>query len=86
MKKIIFLSIISVLCGVANAQVNKAKSPAPKNNAHLKVFYQSISSGDITTGISALNYYISEQGANSAYEDTLAMLYMQQGSFVQCYY
>lgn len=86
MKKIIFIPIISVLCSVVNAQVNKAKTPAPKNNSHLKVFYQSINSGDITTGISALNYYISEQGANTAYEDTLAMLYMQQGAFAQCYY
>ncbi len=86
MKKIIFVSVISFLCSLSTAQVNKGNVPATKNNPHLKVFRQAMISGDITTGISALNYYISEQGANSVYEDTLAMLYMQQGSWMQCYY
>jgi tetratricopeptide (TPR) repeat protein len=44
------------------------------------------SSGDINTGIIALNYYITEQGSNNPYADTLAMLYMQQGQFSQCFY
>jgi len=86
MKKIIFVSVVSFLCGAATAQVNKGNAPAAKSNPHLKVFKQAMISGDITTGISALNYYISEQGANSVYEDTLAMLYMQQGSWMQCYF
>lgn len=86
MKKIIFVSVISFLCSAATAQGNKGNVPAAKNNPHLKVFRQAMISGDVNTGISALNYYISEQGANSVYEDTLAMLYMQQGSWVQCYY
>jgi tetratricopeptide (TPR) repeat protein len=86
MKKIIFVSVISFLCSSSTAQVNKGNVPATKNNPHLKVFRQAMISGDVNTGILALNYYISEQGANSVYEDTLAMLYMQQGSWVQCYY
>lgn len=68
------------------AQAGKAKGTAAKTNPHLKVFYQAAGSGDVGTAISALNYYVAEQGANSVYEDTLAMLYMQQGAFVQCYY
>ena len=36
--------------------------------------------------MAALNYYLSEQGTNNIYADTLAMLYMQQGAFGQCYY
>lgn len=86
MKKIIFVSVVSFLCSMSNAQVKKANAPAAKSNPHLKVFNQAINSGDVATGILALNYYISEQGPNSIYEDTLAMLYMQQGSYVQCYY
>ena len=86
MKKIIFVSLVSFLCNMGNAQVKKVNAPAAKSNPHLKVFLQALNSGDVTTAISALNYYITEQGANTVYEDTLAMLYMQQGSFVQCYY
>jgi tetratricopeptide (TPR) repeat protein len=33
-----------------------------------------------------LNYYINEQGTSNPYSDTLAMLYMQQGAYGQCYY
>ena len=86
MKKIIFVLLVSFLCNMGHAQVKKGNIPAPKSNPHLKVFVQALNSGDVTTGISALNYYITEQGANTVYEDTLAMLYMQQGSYVQCFY
>ncbi|MEP7255441.1 MAG: hypothetical protein ABI666_06670 [Ferruginibacter sp.] len=86
MKKIIFVSLVSLLSSIGNAQVKKINAPAFKSSPHLKVFTQALNSGDITTGILALNYYINEQGANTVYEDTLAMLYMQQGSYVQCYY
>ena len=68
------------------AQVTKPAAAANLNNAHLKVFKQAVNSGDVATGITALSYYVNEQGANSVYEDTLAMLYMQQNSYLQCYY
>lgn len=58
----------------------------PKPNAHLKVFNLAIASGDANTAVTALNYFITQQGANTSYADTLAMLYMQQGAFPQCYY
>ncbi len=85
MKKIIFVTLSSLLFNMGNAQVKKINA-ASKPNTHLKVFMQAVTSGDINTGIMALNYYINETGENTVYTDTLAMLYMQQGSFVQCYY
>ncbi len=72
------------VCGSAIAQAGKPV--VAKTNPHLKVFYQAANSGDVGTAISALNYYVAEQGANTVYEDTLAMLYMQQGAYVQCYF
>jgi tetratricopeptide (TPR) repeat protein len=86
MKKILFVSFSLLMCSILLAQPNKNIVAPPKNNAHLKAFYQALVSGDVNTGIVALNYYISEQGSNTPYADTLAMLYMQQGSFAQSYF
>ncbi len=85
MKKIIFVSLVSVLSANCFAQGSKA-TPASSSNQHIKVFKQAAGSSDLTTAITALSYYIADQGANSVYEDTLAMLYLQQNSYVQCYY
>jgi len=85
MKKIIFLSVVSFLSANCIAQGSKTM-PAGAGNQHLKVFKQSAASGDLTTGVTALSYYVADQGANTVYEDTLAMLYLQQNSYVQCYY
>ena len=72
---------------VGFSQVKKpATQPTGKTNPHIKVFDLAIASGDANTAATALNYFISEQGSNTAYADTLAMLYMQQGAFAQCYY
>ncbi len=79
MKKFVFVSVGLLMCLGSYAQPGKT-------NAHLKVFKQAITSGDLSTSISALNYYISETGSNTPYADTLAMLYMQQGLYAQCYY
>ena len=86
MKKIIFVSLVTCLCSNVFAQNKKTTIAPASGNTHLKVFKQAVSSGDIYTGITALSYYVNDQGANSVYEDTLAMLYMQQGSYVQCFY
>lgn len=45
-----------------------------------------IASGDAAAATTALNYYLVETGTDNVYADTLAMLYMQQGSFSQCFY
>lgn len=82
MKKFILVSLISLTTTGVIAQGNKTASASP----HLKVFKQSVMTGDISTGIAALNYYVNEAGADPVYEDTLAMLYMQKNSFVQCFY
>lgn len=82
MKKFFLLSIMGFFSLSIFAQVNKPASASP----HLKVFKQAIMTGDVSTGIAALNYYITEPGADLVYEDTLAMLYMQRNSFVQCFY
>lgn len=80
------VSLAVVMSAGLFAQVNKNAIPASKSNPHLKVFNLSALSGDVSTGIIALNYYIAEQGPNTPYADTLAMLYMQMGDYVQCYY
>ncbi len=67
-------------------QVKKVHAAPGKKNQHLKVFDQAMASGDANTASIALNYYISEQGDNTDYTDTLAMLYMQQGAYIQSYF
>lgn len=85
MKKVSVVLIITVLSVNCFAQGSKS-IPAVAANQHLKVFKQSAASGDLTTGIAALSYYVADQSANTVYEDTLAMLYLQQNAYVQCYY
>jgi tetratricopeptide (TPR) repeat protein len=84
MRKIMSVSVALLFCAVAFSQVTK-NAPA-KTNTHLKVFDQALYTGDLNTAIMALNYYVTEQGSANPYADTLAMLYMQQGSYPQCYY
>ncbi len=86
MKRIAFVSVTLLICSASFAQPNKNVGSPAKNNAHLKAFYQALVSGDLNSGIVALNYYISEQGSNTPYADTLAMLYMQTGAYAQSYY
>ncbi len=74
-----------LLSAGAGAQTKKADAPA-RMNPHLKVFNLAIASGDASTAINALHYYLTESGEDNPYADTLAMLYMQQGAFAQCYY
>ena len=87
MKKLFLLAAVCFAVSVTSAQPGKtAAVAAPKNNAHINVFNQALLSGDLETAVLALNYYIAEQKGNTPYADTLAMLYMQQGAFAQCYY
>jgi tetratricopeptide (TPR) repeat protein len=86
MKKILFASVTLFSAIIAFAQPGKNLPVAAKANPHIKAFNLAAASGDINTGIIALNYYIADQGNNTPYADTLAMLYMQQGAYAQCYY
>jgi tetratricopeptide (TPR) repeat protein len=85
--KLVLLAALAITIS-AQAQVKKTAAAATpvKSNPHLKVFNMSVASGDVNAATTALNYYLSEQGEGSVYADTLAMLYMQQGAFPQCYY
>jgi tetratricopeptide (TPR) repeat protein len=85
MKKLFFLSVTILAAAVANAQPGKTVTVA-KTNTHIKAFNVAASSGDLSTAITTLNYYIAEQGDNTPYADTLAMMYMQQGEYAQCYF
>jgi tetratricopeptide (TPR) repeat protein len=85
-QKRLALTALTFLSLAAFAQPKKQTAPRSKSNAHLKVFSMAIGSGDGNTAVAALNYYLSEQGENNVYADTLAMLYMQQGQFTQCYH
>lgn len=83
--------LLSVLLGLTVSasvfsQVNKNNTTGGKINPHLKVYNLALQSGDGITAIASLNYYITEQGDNNPYADTLAMLYLQNGSYAQCYY
>ncbi|MEP7142024.1 MAG: hypothetical protein ABI707_04095 [Ferruginibacter sp.] len=82
---LLYISCIP-FCFTAAAQEKKTGTAPSKNSQHLKVFEQAITSGDASTATIALNYYLTEQGSNPNYADTLAMLYMQQGAYPQCYY
>ena len=82
MKKMILVTLVACTFHTVMAQGPKTASINP----HIKVFKQSVSSGDVATAITALSYYVNEAGANPVYEDTLAMLYMQQNAYLQCYY
>jgi tetratricopeptide (TPR) repeat protein len=88
MKKVILSVALLIWVGSVAAQPGKKPTAlsAGKKNPHLAVFMQSAMSGDVATAISALNYYVSEQNGSTPYADTLALLYMQQGSYGQCYY
>lgn len=84
MKRFLF-SVLFLSVGVVSvAQV--AKTGVVKASSHLKVYNLALNIGDVNTAITALNYYVAEQGSNNNYTDTLAILYMQQGSFAQSYY
>lgn len=80
------LFICSLQLAISSAQVKKEHPSSAKINQHIKVFEQAILSSDAITASMALNYYINEQGFNNPYADTLAMLYMQQGAYPQCYF
>ena len=85
-KNNIILLIAITVSVTANAQIKKQAGVSLKTNPHLKVFTMALASGDANAASTALNYYLSEPGANNQYADTLAMMYMQQGAFNQCYY
>jgi len=86
-QKILFFLGTFLFSCCSFSQIKKTTaSPTSKVNSHIKVFDLAIASGDVTTAATALNYFITEQGSNTTYADTLAMLYMQQGAFAQCFY
>jgi tetratricopeptide (TPR) repeat protein len=87
--KQISLIIMLVFIGLAStSQVKKTATVTTPGlmNTHIRVFNQCMNSGDVVSAALALNYYINDQGENNNYVDTLAILYMQQGAFPQCYY
>ena len=86
MKKIFVLSIAVCFCGAVHAQGGKAIPANTKNNTHIRVFNQAIASGDLNTAVTALNYYINDQGDANPFADTLAMLYAQLGASGQAYF
>ena len=86
MKRFSLLVLTIGICSVVFSQSGKTVPPPVKNNVNLKVFNQAIMSGDLHTAITALNYYITDLGSNNTYADTLAMLYLQQGEYGQCFY
>jgi len=85
-KSALFFVSFLIIGSTAGAQVKKTPAIPAKNSQHLQVFEQAVVSGDANTATIALNYYLLEPGSSQNYADTLAMLYMQQGAYPQCYY
>jgi tetratricopeptide (TPR) repeat protein len=85
--KIIFsaIALAATICAVAQPK-KTTPGTTSKSNVHIQVFNQTLASGDGSSAIAALNYFIAEQGMNTPYADTLAMLYMQQNAYAQCLY
>lgn len=86
MKKLLSLSVAGLLSLSLLAQPGKKPATQGKTNPHLNVFNLAVQSGDVSSAILALNYYIAEQGINTPYADTLAIMYMQAGAYPQCFY
>ncbi|MBC7888110.1 MAG: hypothetical protein H7Z13_09470 [Ferruginibacter sp.] len=87
MIKNLFIFIVWMAFALSVTAQPKKTTVAPiKNSQHLKVFEQAVISGDAGTATISLNYYLAEPGSDQKYADTLAMLYMQQGAYPQCYY
>ncbi|HMO60465.1 MAG TPA: tetratricopeptide repeat protein [Ferruginibacter sp.] len=85
MKKLLLIVFVTGSILPVLAQVKKSSLPA-KGNTHMKAYEQAMQCGDANMASIALNYYIAEQGYNTVYADTLAMLYLQQGAYMPAYY
>ena len=86
MSKTLFAIALLTLSVCANAQSKKTTAAPAKQSIHLKTFNIAITSGDVVSAITSLNYYVAENGSENNYADTLAILYMQQGAIEQSYY
>lgn len=88
MSKTLFLVVLLAVTSCVHAQTKKptASTTPAKQSVHLKAFNTAVTSGDIITAITCLNYYVAENGPDNTYADTLAILYMQQGAIEQSYY
>lgn len=84
--KYFILTTIALSAGLFSNAQTKQKPVASNINPHIRVYNQAMNGGDFTTATVALNYFLTERGFENDYTDTLAILYMQQGAYPQCYY
>jgi tetratricopeptide (TPR) repeat protein len=63
-----------------------AKNTDPNPTRHISVYRQAIAGNDMNTAATALQYHLAESGINDSYADTLAMVYLQQSQYPQCFY
>lgn len=83
-KRAIIQSLILFMVCQLNAQKPESKSiPTSK---HLMVYSDAVRSGDYTTAITALSYYVAENPDKPNYKDSLAFLYYLSSNYHQCIY
>lgn len=78
----VLMSVCISLAFSGNAQVAKA----PAKSLHEKVYVQAKALADYPTAIQSVHYLLAESGdANSRWNDSLALLYLQSGAYIQAY-
>lgn len=85
--KTIFTTVLIciMLCGFAQTgkQPAKGKTPTPVET-HKKIYEMAVQNADASVAINSLYYIVAEEGKTSLYRDTLALLYFNMASYVQC--
>lgn len=74
--------VVSLFAAAQDPQKTTTGSPASPNE-NLAVYHNAVSLQDYGTAIHALNYILVGSPSDSAYADTLAMLYVQNGQYLQ---
>lgn len=85
-KQLIILLLVVAGLPVMAQRRGKTKAPVQQSHAenlHKKTYRQALQYGDATTAINSLYYIIVGEG-DSAYKDSLAMLYFNIGMYAQC--
>lgn len=79
------LAIFLLFSGFAIAQKNTKPAPTTKTtDTYKKAYYAALSNGDAQAAINCLYLIIAEEGDRSPYKDSLALMYFDMASYIQC--
>jgi len=83
------LSTIIILLSLTSTFAQKKGNNPPANNVpasiHLNIYQNALKYNDLQTAIYATQSIIAGEGENSAFRDTLAILYFNSNNFVSCH-